>query len=522
VNRRGLFELVRPHAREIAVRLVLVAIPMHLFWVLNERIMHGSLGYDEQFFVWGGWNITRGLRPYVDFFEFKPPLVFITHAFAVLLCGDKGINFRVFFTFLPMASVLFLHLSLLTRRIHKAISLALVCALVFAWVNPAYHDNALADAESIGLTYYFAGVAALIIEAGKFKRYFEVAGGALLACAALSKEPFTGAVIATWATAYLLNYGTSNFRVDAVRYLKLTALGVGIVVAGLCLYLGPTGSLRRYLELVGEYAALFRDPSTSYCVILGRWKPGSPLEDLRGQAAYIHAQFFNVNVIGYLTPFFVATLVFAYKRSKWLLAAAFATLLLALYAVTATNCQWPHYYNMALSGMFFFFIVGADSMSEFFERSKPLVRGFVCALFIVTMAVSIWPRYKSEVSTGHHRFPPLSEPVPGVFALVEKQSVPSDRIFTTGPPLLYMHVNRLSAVRESSFVDEFIVYYPGKTDVEKLSGLRAQLIKNRPKIVILDPEHAHRKRRHLDALIYPFLAEFHYKPMGPNLWLRPD
>ena len=62
--------------------LVALMVPMALFYILNERIMKGGLGYDEQFFAWGGWSITQGLRPYIDFFEFKPPMVFITHAFA--------------------------------------------------------------------------------------------------------------------------------------------------------------------------------------------------------------------------------------------------------------------------------------------------------------------------------------------------------------------------------------------------------------------------------------------------------
>ncbi len=502
--------------------LLAVAIPLYLFWVLNYRMMHSALGYDEQFFAWGGWCITRGLAPYVDFFEFKPPMVFITHAFAIASCGTKGINYRWFFAIAPMGSIALLHVALLTRRLDKFISVALVSALVFAWVNPSYHDNALQDAESIGLMYYFAGIAALLADTGRHRKYFEIVGGALLACTVFSKEPFALGVVGSWATCFLLNYGTKDFRTSALRYLKFTTIGVALTVGCLVAYMAPTGALRGYVRLIRDYAALFRSPQTSYCVVLGRWKPGTPLQELKAQAEYIYKQFFNTANLGYLTPFFVAAFVFPFKRSKVLLAVSFATFLLALYGVTATNCQWNHYYNLALGGMFLFFIVGVDTMNRELLQGSPTMRRFVCAAFVATMAVFMWPRYDNERSVGTLDFPPLAEPVPGVFGFVAENSAPTDRIFTTGPPLLYMHVNRLSALRESSVIDEFLAYYPGNTDVERVAHLRAELEKNLPKIVILDQENVGRKRRHMTALINPFLTAHHYKRVGPYFYVRPN
>jgi hypothetical protein len=502
--------------------LVAIAIPLHLFWIFNYRMFRGGLGYDEQFFAWGGWCITRGLAPYVDFFEFKPPMVFITHAFAIALCGPKGINYRWFFTIVPMVSVCLLHISLLTRRINRLMSVALVSALVFAWVNPGYHDNALQDAESIGLLYYFAGIAALLADVGPYRKYFEIVGGALLACTVLSKEPFTLGVIGSWATCFFLNYGTRDFRSSALRYLKFTTIGVAITASCLVMYLAPTGALRGYLALVRDYAALFRNSKISYCVQLGRFKAGTPLEELKEQAEYIYKQFFNTGNLGYLTPFFVSSFVFTYKRSKVLLAVSFTTFLLALYAVTATNCQWPHYYNMALDGMFLFFIVGVDSMKGELARASRTTRSFVCAAFVATMAVFMWPRYDTERVVEAHGFPGINDPVPGVFDFIAKNSVPTDKIFTTGPPLIYMHANRMSAVRESTFLDEFLAYLPGNTDAEKLAPMRAQLERNRPKIVIMDPETSHRKVRETAALFTPFLTSHNYKRVGPYFYLRPD
>ena len=512
---------VRARPQAALLTALALAVPMFLFVVLNDRTMKGPLGYDEQFFVWGGWNITRGQRLYIDFFEFKPPMVFITHALAVAVAGSKDLHYRAVFSVLALGSLTLLHLSLLSRKIPRALSTAFILAFTFQWVNPAYHDNALQDAESIGLIYYCAGIAALLAHV-RHRAVAEAVGAALLALTAVSKEPFTGGVIGSWATCYLIQYGTVDFRKNALSYLKHTMLGVGLAILGLALYMGPSGSLSRYVRLVIEYAALFRDPKTSYCVMLGRWQPGTFSEELSRQITYIHAQFFNVETLGYLAPFFIGTFVFAWRGSKVLLFAGILTAMLSQYGVTATNCQWPHYYNLALPGLFLFFLIGIDRMKARVAAAEPVVRRAVYALFIGVPVLFMTPRFFNE----YHGFPytwnVVSDPVPDAFAFVAKYTTRSDKIFYTGPPGFYMFADRLAAVNESSILDDFLIYLPGNTDVEKVSELRQQLIRSKPKVVVLDPENGYRKNRYMQALVLPFLAEFKYQQLGPYFYLRPN
>ena len=47
-------------------------------------------------------------------------------------------------------------------------------------------------------------------------------------------------------------------------------------------------------------------------------------------------------------------------------------------------------------------------------------------------------------------------------------------------------------------------------------------MKNRPKVVFLDPESAPRKVRHRTVLIMPFLDDYRYKKAAENIYLRPD
>ena len=112
-------------------------------------------------------------------------------------------------------------------------------------------------------------------------------------------------------------------------------------------------------------------------------------------------------------------------------------------------------------------------------------------------------------------------PVSGVLEFVAANSSPGDKILTTGPPLIYMYTHRYGAVREI-ILDEFLMLYPGKTDVERVRGLREELLKNRPKIVILDPLFEERKRRHMEALFVPFFRDFGYQKVGDYYYVRPD
>jgi len=512
---------VRHRVQMHCITFVALLVPLVLFYILNDRIMKSGLGYDEQLFAWGGWSITQGLRPYVDFLEFKPPMIFISYALALWTFGERNTDFRIFFSIFAAISTLALHASLLSRRMNRAVSTALVSALVFAWVNPSFHDNALGDAESIGLSFYFLGVAALLANTSKYRGYFQAIGGFLLACAVFSKEPFAGAVVGTWLSLFFLVYGTANFRKNAFRYFMFTGIGVAALLLALSAYMIPTGSMAAYVRMIEGYARLYRNPETSICVVFGRWTPSTPFQELKAQAKYIHEQFFNAATIGYLTPFFLASVIFIWRQSRVLFAAALATALLALYSVTATNCQWPHYYNMALSGMFLFFIVGADRMSAELVQSNSVVRRGVGALLVAVIAMFSFPRIRSELHSWPYQFQPQRVPLPGILEFVAENSAPGDKILTTGPPLIYMYTHRQGAVREI-ILDEFLILYPGNTDVERVSGLREQLVRNRPKIVIMDPVFEDRKVRHMDALFVPFFRDFGYKKAGEYYYVRPN
>jgi hypothetical protein len=499
-----------------------LGLPAWLFWCLTRAMLGNPLGYDEQFFMWGGWSVLKGLAPYRDFIEFKPPMTFLSHAVALELFGFHNERFRYFFFGLALSSILALTVSLIKRGADVFFCTALALGIVFFFVHPVYHEAFLADTESIGLSYYLWGVAFLIAST-RHRRLAEIVGGMFMTFCGLSKEPFIPCVVATWAACYVLVYvGVS--RRTLLSYLKNTTVGVAIVVVALSLYMIPTGSMSAYIATVRGYFTMFRDARKGYCVLLGTFQPtGLGLwHDLPSQIARIRRDFFNVATLGSLAPFFAASFVFTWRRSPVLFLASFVALLFALYGITASHCYFSHYYLMGQAGLFFFLAVGVDSIGSKLLGCRAEVRWWVRTVPLLTILLLIWPKIESAPPAAVLKGRLLVEPAPGLFEFIRTNSTPADKIFTTGPPSLYVYSDRVAAVRESSIIDELVPAMPGETDAEKLRPLYQELVRNQPKIVFLDPEHGHRKYRHLNSAIMPFLNEFKYKKVSETLYLRND
>jgi hypothetical protein len=514
---------VRPNVRwalNVLGHVVALGATAALFLVMNRQYFYNSIGYDEGFFVWGGWSITKGLVPYRDFIEFKPPMVFLTHALAQVLFGFQAGGYRKFFTLFPLFSVLLLQVSLVARGIGRLLAATVMLAVVPIFLASGYHDTALSDCESIGLSYYLIALALLLWE-GRHQKWTTILGGLFLSCCALSKEPFAPMVIFTWAGLFWLRGAPS--RASARFLLKYSLIGVAAFVVLLTAYMLPTGALKAYIAMARGYSAIYRDPQKSYCVALGFATPAPPLRALQIGWEKIRASFFNESALGYLTPLVVPSAVIALHRSKYLFAAMVLVALAGLWAPTATNCQWAHYYIMSTAAIVFILVAGADSIARLARRLDPSLRryatgatGAVLALVIMHFGPDALVLWKTS-----YKRPPWEEPIPGVLAFIAKNTTPSDRIFTTGPPILYPEANRVSAVRESSIVDAILGSYDGTSDEEKLRPLYQELVRNKPKVIVLDPYLEQLRPRHMQTLVMPFITAQHYKKVGERFYVRP-
>jgi hypothetical protein len=511
--------LSRP-VREAILALASVAFIIWAFTLLNNELLYAGLGFDEQYFVWTGWSVLRGLIPYRDIWEWKGPVVFLTHALALGLHGFRGLQFRWFFLYFPLSSLIALYLAMLTRRIDKLCALAVILAIIHIFVGRQFHDTALSDSESIGLTYYFFGVACLIART-RFGAKLKAVGVGLLVCCAFTKEPYMPSAFFTWLACFFLDAPKPTVWADGKRYLRLSLLGGGAVILALCAYLVPTGGLTYYVRLLRSYTLNYTDPQHSYCVQFGRFTPTGALNDLGHQWGQLRTDFLNLTVLGYLIPLASLFFVFVPRRSPWLALTALLAFAAGLWAVTASKCAWGHYYVMAMPSLFFLVLLGVEAMNRRLTSAWPrrLIGWILCASALITLA----PRLDNEMSRHEVRkFANAYEvAIPGVLEYIANHTRPNDRIWTTGPPGLYVQADRVSATRECGHLDAVMYGYPGKTDEERLSGLKAQLERHMPKVVVLDPSNESYKQKHLSLLVMPFLTSHGYKLDGDRIWLRP-
>ena len=515
----------RALSRPVRDRILVIASVVLIVWVfklVNNRYLYADLGFDEQVFVWGGWCILKGLIPYRDFLEYKPPMVFVTHAVALALHGFKDLQFRWFFLYWPLSSLIALYAAMLTRKIDKVCALALILAIIHLFViRPEFHDTALSDTESIGLTYYFFGIACLIART-RISGPLKAVGVGLLVCCAFSKEPYMPAAFFTWIACFFVDAPREGRKQAALRYLKLSVIGGGSVLLALLLYLGPTGGLGFYVRMVRGYARIYADPKHSFCVMAGRFTPRGTLKDLETQWEQIGHDFLNLPMLGHLLPFASLFVLFVPRRSILLLSTALATFVAGLWATTASKCGWGHYYIMPMAGLFFCLLLGLDGLTQRFPSATlmPRLAGW---LLLASLVPLVWPPVEREVRDRRPHVHPnaYAETVPGEIAYVAAHTKPGDRIFTTGAPALYVQSDRVGATREAAHFDELLYGYPGKTDQERLSYLKEQLEKHMPKVFVFDPVYGENRRLHTSLLFLPFLNSHGYKKENEYIWLRP-
>ncbi len=70
--------MTRP--KRVALTLTLAALLVGTLWLRGEYVVHSRLAFDEFEHVHAAWLVSQGQRPYVDFFEHHPPLLYFAAA----------------------------------------------------------------------------------------------------------------------------------------------------------------------------------------------------------------------------------------------------------------------------------------------------------------------------------------------------------------------------------------------------------------------------------------------------------
>lgn len=477
--------------------------------VLSKPLTFSGYSYDEQFFLWGGWSLLKGLVPYRDFLDTKPPVLFLTEAAALGLFGSSSAeqHFRLFFSILAVGSICAVCIALIKRGVGVLLAVATSLLVVSQYFDPRFHDSSLNDVESIGLAYYLYGTALMLV--ARRRPWLQALGSGFLMFSVLTKEPFLLLAVPTWLVFFL--DGDGVLARPLLPYLKASFLGAAIPAAIILAYLAAVGGLHDYLATYPRTRA-FAD---TYAVRLGLFVPGTFWAEQRESLSILNRMMYSVAGLASWLPLFGAG-VMASKVRRWpRLLAGLLGICGSAYAITLGHCFWPHYALFGIGGLALFAIL---CCMELALAANPRTQGALGALVALILFPHLSERYDAAASRA---YPPGSPNVsPAAVEYVKEHTAPNDYILATEPGL-YFFAQRKSAVTCSSFVDEAISLYPGATDDERLAWLGAQIHKHQPKVVYIYPELVHRMTRHLDTVLYPFLKEEKYVEAQDHTYLRP-
>jgi hypothetical protein len=486
--------------------------------VLGARFRFAPFGFDERYFLHEGWSVTKGLVPYRDLQEFKPPVIFFVNALGVALFGLDGLAYRHIFSLLSLAGFLALALALLSRGTSRLFVAALFAIMIDHFFDRSLHDSSINNAETLGLDFFMIGCGILLLRTRR-ERLQQVVGGALLALAPLSKEPLAFAVLFAWLAILLLHRHEAQRPEAAKRFAQRTIAGVlGVVVVWL-VYMLATRSLGWYLLMV-KLSAVYTKTYARQLNWFPKDPPGGVLAEYWRR---LRGPYLNAAHVGVFLPLVVAPLVLFERRARLVGVAALATAVAALYAVTVGRGFAPHYFIMAMTGTFFCATIGALALDGYARGNGPALRRWIGASWVVVALFATFGRFSDEWTASSTYAAPAPPVNRAEIDFVRSHTSPGDRIWTLGDPLLYVFSDRPTAFREGIAIDELISYYPGDTDEQRLAPQRAELMQNRPKLIVIgdDLVSYQRRQRYIRALLSPFLRDAGYIKLNDKFYARP-
>ncbi len=510
-------EMVVPQLLARVLDVVTLAFIVAFHRVMSAKAVHAPLGFDEHYFLWEGFSVTRGMVPYRDFQEFKPPMVMLVNALGLKLFGLHAMAYRRILFLLSVGAFLAFAIALLSRRTSRLLVGALVALMISHFFFSGFHESSIDNSETVGLFFFMIGTSIFLLKT-HWVRTQQVLGAAVLALVPLSKEPLAFVAVAAWLCLLCLHHYESARPRAGLRFAIFTIAGVAAVAGSWLAYMLATHSLGWYIVQVKLSIAYTKN----YAYQLG-WFPKDPPDGVFAECwKRLRESYFNYTRVGPFVPLFAAALVLWSRRFivGWL---ALATLAAGLYAVTIGHGFTPHYYIMAMTGSFFTAAIGAIALDGCAGRAGNGLRRWVGVSWVAGALLAIWPQFSEERDKEEGYT--TSEPSVSTTELdfVRTHSTRDDRIWTLGDPLLYVYSDRLDALREGIAIDEIIEYYPGDTDEQRLSAQREELVRSPPKLIIIgdDAIATSRKQRIMHALVNPFIRDFGYTKVGDKFYVRP-
>ncbi len=420
----------------LPLSLILVATTL-----LHLQYLDIPLERDESLYAYIGKLALGGGRPYVDFYEMKPPVLFYSYALLVGLFGYSATGIHLAATVVAVLNTLFT--SLIAKKL-GGMQLAYLSAATFViWsLCPGIYGSYLLS-ENIALCWGLPAILWMLNYPDKTntKQLFGI--GFLLAMAFLVKQP-TGVLAAAvglyWLSDWFFSRKTLEFGVF-LKPLLWTILGFFVPIALTVIGLWTVGSWQEASFWLLEYPRIY---TTS-------------VSDEDSKLAF--SKMLQLVFTDYQGYFGAALLgIFAASLSKRALAQKIfllSWLILTVVTVAIGKRFYGHYWALALPIMS---ILGAIFFQDIiiWLRQK---KGSIEAT-IATIVAILWSIHAVFVQPNYYFNPPLTE-ISRTFSpgnpFIEHQILsnylqkiiqPSDKLIVLGSdPQYFIYLNKTSPIR---------------------------------------------------------------------------
>jgi 4-amino-4-deoxy-L-arabinose transferase-like glycosyltransferase len=464
-----------------------------IFWltlvasaILLAPTIFWPFDYDQGTFAYGGWAVLHGQRPYIDFWDIKPPNIFYTYAAAFALFGNSVRAIRIFdyLNALLTIGLLFVLATRLWKDAPWRNLAAVMASLAFVvqYYIFGHWDTAQTETYSLPL---LIGAMLLVIPRKEsvllHPAIRSICAGALIGIAFYFKFP-NALFLALIATAIWF-YSPKEIRIKSIFWLS----------AG---FIAAVGLESLYLALNGELLPLWQLTTSETTSYVSSNYSGSFgfLQNLRTSVQALDLSWTIIGIIGW--SYWAIARRHEEKDSSAIFRSFMLVLLGCLIAFVAVQLQNKGYkYHYAILLPWADVLIGAGfthvvcAFSNFIRLPRwSIATVTALALFAATFwGTSFFPlqnRVKELIGIANG-----SEPANGYIATdslsnyVIQHTQPSDKIFIFGfQPYVYWKTGRAPATK---FLNT-IHFKPNTVNKAERDELVTSLLRNPPELFLVE------------------------------------
>ncbi len=431
---------------------VFVGLTILVLFFIRRNFIGIAMERDEgDYAMFGKWLLT-GAKPYVDFYEMKPPGLFLAYALVVKFFGYNYMSLQSGFSFIFAVTLLFSYL-FFKKFIGRSTAMAVLPVYGLLLLDP-YVSGFTIQAEFLVLCFAVTGFYLLIVGSEKNNLLLLILSGMFLGFSVLIKQ---AGVFYCFFGALFLFFDWWNKRNLRKLIFDLSAFFIGGIIPAVTviIWLQMRGVSKEAFFWIIEYPGKYYLSNQSFGA-------GMDLLKMFGGNIITFQPFFSfLAIAGLVCGWFVKI-----PKEKKIL--CYSLLILSGLTVVPGLRFMTHYWILFMPGVAVSIALTYKFLEQLVSNVKPM-RTVLAVAFVIIPAAHLFSNDSYYLRPDfddilHHAYG--SNPFPELLKIGDylKQNMKSDdQIFVAGSePQLYLYTNSLGVSRHN-----FINFINAKTPFAK-------------------------------------------------------